>query len=710
MYSARGLSARFVHTFGAIALVSGAVSIALFITSTVPAYAVPAAPAVVTLTQPDGRTIQARLYGDEWQHYTRTLDGRIIEQNAQGEWVTVGSGKPMPSPKSRERAAVADSPQVVPPFGTANVPVLCINFSDTSTQFATGDFDTLLFNGSSSMTAFYTENSYGQFTVAAGPSGIGGWYTASDTHDHYGTNGAGFDDFPAELVIEAVEAADAAGFDFGPYDSDGDGNVDVVAIIHQGTDEAAGGPSTDIWSHRSSLTSRQFFANDGTGPVTTGSGKVVDDYIIMPEHDPGDNLATIGVFAHEYGHALGLPDFYDRDSSSNGLGSWSLMAAGAWNGNAGDTPAHFDAWCKVQLGWVTPVVATSSILNAPLPEVETNQVIYQVFAPGSTTEYFLVENRQLTGFDSALPASGALIYHVDDTQALSQNDNEWRPGLTGSGNYQCAIEQADGMWQLERFRFDTPPGNNGDAGDPYPGTSGNRAYDDVSTPSATLYDGSDFPLVVRNISPSSAAMTIDIVDTMVPLVPRSIMASDTLGDEGGSITVTWSRSGDDGRGADDVAEYDVMRSLADTGPFAVIDTVPAGTTAVFDTNVVDGPPGYYYKVVTRDTSGLTSETKVVGPATSRDDLKPPAVDMLLVKDSQADNGRSMTLTWAGYQAPADLVSFRVYRSTAPFTDVNATDVDRIATVTELGDDEAPSVAITDPAARSYIDKIGRAHV
>ena len=65
------------------------------------------------------------------------------------------------------------------------------------------------------MTAFYTENSYGQFTVAAGPSGIGGWYTASDTHDHYGTNGAGFDDFPAELVIEAqvVVASEGIGVD-----------------------------------------------------------------------------------------------------------------------------------------------------------------------------------------------------------------------------------------------------------------------------------------------------------------------------------------------------------------------------------------------------------------------------------------------------------------------------------------------------------------
>ncbi len=73
------------------------------------------------------------------------------------------------------------------------------------------------------------------------------------------------------------------------------------------------------------------------------------------------------------------------------------------------------------------------------------------------TEYFLVENRQKTGYDTYLPGNGLCIYHIDNS--VNNNNNEWYPGHTSSGHYHVALEQADGLWNLEHNN------GRGDAGD-----------------------------------------------------------------------------------------------------------------------------------------------------------------------------------------------------------------------------------------------------
>jgi M6 family metalloprotease-like protein len=696
MYLAIGLPKRLLRTRSAVVLLSAVLSVILFPVFENPADAVPASPKLFTLRQPNGMLLRARLRGDEWHHWWQTLDGRIVERDAAGWWATRGVGQPPASPRQlamKRSAALRGRQRVVPSLGTGHIPVLCINYSDTTTQFNPSDVQTSLFSGSRSMAAFYTEVSYGKFTVDAGPNGVGGWYDASNTHDHYGANVGGNDAFPAELVIEAVKAADAAGFDFAPYDQDGDGYVDSVAIVHEGTDEAESGIVTDIWSHSWDLNSAQFFG-DGTGEVTTSSGVKVNHYVIQPERTVAGNLTTIGVFCHEYGHALGMPDFYDYTYTSQGLGAWTLMAGGSWNGNGGDSPAHFDAWCKVQLGWIAPTVVTTSTFGAQAPQVEQNPVVFKVVSTSAATEYYLVENRQNVGFDAPLPANGLLIYHVDDTQ--TDNNSKWYPGYTSFGHYWVALEQADGLWQLEHAPWDSPPGNEGDVGDPYPGTTGSRTYDDLSTPSATTYADVGFPLVVRNVSASGAAMTLDIVDTRAPLAPTTISAIDTPGDEGESITVTWSKSGDDGAGANDVVDYDLCRAGAATGPFTTVASLPKGTTLYYDTPVTDGVP-YWYKVVVKDSSGLTSETKVVGPATARHDGAPPTVDTLTARDTPADNGGSISLSWAGYQGSTDVAYFNVYRATQTFQTVTDTGVLKYSIIS------VPPDPTDDAARRTFVD-------
>lgn len=542
----------------------------LIIGSSKVSFAVPAAPVIYELIQPDGTVVEARQWGDEWSHGWETTDGYSIIFDKKAEnWKyaldnngrlaaskrLVGRDNPPPNIPLHLRPAVrgrsetlqqqtaqsSDMPQeVVPPAGIANVPVILINFSNTNATYTPADFNSLLFGtGNKSMKDFYEEVSYGAFSVSAGPSGVAGWYTASNTHNYYGRNFFGSDRWPGTLVREAVAAADAT-FDFAPYDQDGDCYVDVIEIVHQGTGEEAGGPPTDIWSHRWNLNSAFFFGRSDGGEYITNDtaacGNIkVDDYVMQPEILFG-GLQTMGVFAHEYGHALGLPDLYDTDNSSEGIGNWGLMAGGSWNSvtTPGDTPAHMSAWSKYFLGWISPVQVTGVLLNQPIQQAATSADVYQ-FLPGSPSgggEYFLIENRNQTGFDAGLPGSGLAIWHIDESK--SNNTQEcYPPNDCTSTHYWVSLEQADANWDLEKNI------NRGNATDLwYLGNA--TTFDAASTPDSNLYDGSSSDVSVTYISASGSTMTTSLIITCPNLPVRNI---DTLA-EYSSLQVAYTAAGD----------------------------------------------------------------------------------------------------------------------------------------------------------------------
>ncbi len=387
------------------------------------------------------------------------------------------------------------------PAATGTWKALCIlvDFSDNTAAVAPEYFDTLIFNNSSgSVRHFYQENSYGQLDMTTDqlPS-VAGWVRAPQTYDYYVDNNYGTDSpYPnnsLKMCEDVVDLVDAS-VDFSDYDNDGDNYVDLVIIVHAGRGAEYTGNTTDMWSHKWSISPR------------LKDGVYVYNYTVVPEYwvSPGD--MTIGVIAHELGHAFGLPDLYDRDYSSQGVGKWSIMAAGSWNGSLGSSPSHFDAWSKIQLGWVTPTVITTNQNDLSIPQVETNQSIYKVWATGEAgDEYYLVENRQRTGYDATLPGDGLLIWHVDDD--LSHNDNEWYPGHSSFGHYRVALEQADGFFQLEQ---NTSSGN---SGDPYPGAYNIRTFNDASTPGSESYDGSGSFVAITDVSSSGATMTADFAVT-----------------------------------------------------------------------------------------------------------------------------------------------------------------------------------------------------
>jgi M6 family metalloprotease-like protein len=508
-------------------------------------YGVPAAPVIHELIQPDGTVIYARQWGDEWSHGWETTEGySIVFDKTTRTWTyavigtdgsllvsvkVVGKHTPphnvpkhlRPSGKTRAKILKMKSTQlkvqpykkIVPPTGTGYIPVILANFSNTTPTYTSGDFNTLLFGtGNYSMKDYYWEVSYGVFTVAAGPGGVVNWKTVSNTHDYYGTDvdSSGDDAWPGDLVYEAVTAADAAGFNFAPYDQDGDCYVDVVNIIHQGSGQEASGTSTDIWSHRWSLSSAQSWGRSHYGVYTTndscsaGGFIKVNDYVIQPEILWG-GMQTMGVFAHEYGHALGLPDLYDTDYSSNGIGNWSLMAGGSWNyvTTSGDRPAHMDAWCKYKLGWVTPTQVSGTLTNEPITQASSTADVYQLLSgsPSSGGEYFLVENRQKAGFDQGLPGAGLLIWHIDESK--TSNTEECYPGGPSctTNHYHVALVQADNLWELEK-NIDS-----GDTGDPYPGSIGNTSLTGSSSPNSNLYNGTSSNVSITEISSSGSTIT-----------------------------------------------------------------------------------------------------------------------------------------------------------------------------------------------------------
>ena len=526
-------------------------------------YAVPAAPIIHPLIQSDGTIIKARQWGDESCHGWESEDGYTIVfnkdlnswtyaiNNTDGELISssrvVGrddlpddcyphmrrAGRALSKiimrmttkETSGKASRVEDhatrnkiSQKAVSPTGTANIPVILMNFSDTTTTYRKEDFNTLLFGtGTYSMKNYYEAVSYGKFSVSAGTAGVVGWYTAAKKHDYYGENDeTDYDKWPGDLVYEAVKAADAD-VDFSDYDMDNDGYVDVVDIIHQGTGEETGSNETDIWSHRWSLESAKYYGYSHYGAYTTndrnskGEYVKIDDYVLEPEKLDNNTQETIGVFAHEYGHALGLPDLYDIDYSSQGIGDWSIMAGGSWNyvQEPGDRPALMDAWCKYFLDWIKPTQVTGTLTNEPITNASAAADVYQLRnGEPLSGEYFLVENRQKSGFDAGLPGAGLLIWHVDGDLIAKKmksnkvNTKECYPSKKCSKkHYGVALMQADDDWELEKGI------SYGDSGDPYPGSTSNTSFTSSSSPNSNLYNGKSSGVSVTNISVSGSTMT-----------------------------------------------------------------------------------------------------------------------------------------------------------------------------------------------------------
>jgi immune inhibitor A len=385
------------------------------------------------------------------------------------------------------------APARVSSSGTVKALVLLVDFEENTSTTNKDHYEELLFSSgvysTGSMRDYFKEVSYGNLDIVGD---VFGWYRMPEKYEYYVDNKFGTDGvYPhnaKRLVEDAVHAANAD-VNFSDYDSDGDGIVDATFIVHAGRGAEETGLTTDIWSHRWNLDT----------PVTVDNVKVID-YTIEAED------GRIGLFCHEFVHVYNIPDLYDTDYDSYGIGRWCLMSAGSWGGTnpTGSRPIHPCAWVKKKLGWVNTKNPIANQNDVSLPDIESNPEVMRLWTNGiESKEYFLLENRQKKNFDSELPAGGLLIYHIDESQLT--NSNQFHP-LVG-------IEQADGERDLENAE------NEGDQGDVYRGTTGNTIFDVSTNPNSKSYLDEGTLVDITDITNSNVNVTFNVKVTFANLVP-----------------------------------------------------------------------------------------------------------------------------------------------------------------------------------------------
>ncbi len=490
----------------------------LYIETTGQLHPVTPSPYPLVVHQPDGSNLKVIGAGTRNFHFAATLDGLPVVRNREGvyEYAFVdhtgglnATGIKANDPGDRTaqesrffaallgrfpgsfvvKSAVSGTNDVVPArvFPSAGSPrllVLLIRFPDLENTFTAGEFTDFMnkpgFNGTGSFRDYFMECSAGKLMLNID---VSGWYTALHDYRYYGESAG--NDHTRELVAEAIDAAAKAGVNFALYDNDRNGEADNLLIIHSGPGAEEGSQNDYIWSHSWGLVSKAKKYNN----------VLIDSYILLPEKR-AYGMVGIGTFCHEFGHALGLPDLYDSDDSngaSEGLGKWCLMAAGSWL-NQERTPALPSAFCREKLGWISPVEIKSPGTYSLLP-ASSGPSCYMIKTKNSY-EYFLLENRSKTGFDSALPGSGLAVYHI----------NRLMPDNSDEGCKLAGLEEADGLLQLDQKI------NSGDAGDLFPGTTSNTAFNDQTRPASRTCNDEGTGTDLRDIRLEGQLVTFRIGD------------------------------------------------------------------------------------------------------------------------------------------------------------------------------------------------------
>ena len=370
------------------------------------------------------------------------------------------------------------SVSAAPTSGNISVAFIMAEFEDQDFQdeYDKDYFEDTAFANTNSMWDYFDEVSKGALNIEGN---VYGPYTLDGDAANYSSG--------SDFVKDSVEIADDDIY-FPDYDA--------VVAIHSGPGGESSGNSNDIWSaHWPTLT----ISTDDEDE--NGNDHFVDGITQVPEYQLSNGEKNpLGVWCHEFGHELGLPDYYDTDGSSEGVGNWAVMAGGSW-GNNGETPVYFSAYSRYWLGWDEPIIVQGDIANLVIEPVSEGGKIYKLPIPGNWTaseQYFLLENRQQTKYDTYLPGEGLLIWHIDEEIMLSKwssntvNNDEDHKGMD--------LEEADGEDDLDSGE------NRGDSGDPY--RTGSFTKD--TYPNSLAYNGSESGWKIENIEVDGDNIILDI--------------------------------------------------------------------------------------------------------------------------------------------------------------------------------------------------------
>jgi M6 family metalloprotease-like protein len=490
-----------------------------------------------------------------------TADGRVLDLPPDGGWRVKARRVAQLRAQllSQGRVAGVNVPQanVVGGSmqGTMYIPTVLIAFKNTDTTVlpkkarydSTYYGATPLVGHTYSVRTFYEEMSHGLFHVAGGTYG---WVAADSSQSYYlDACGVGTNPFNcasgmrrADSLFVNVLGKLNASVNFGQYDNDGpdgvpnsgddDGIVDVVQFVIPVVGRECGGPGYN--AHRFYLAGLPGTGQYTTSSPRTGGGFIkIDSYILVS--GIGGNTCTnttqvqqIGTTSHELGHVLGLPDLYDTQLQSEGIGEWGIMSSG--NYTSLNSPAHDDAWSLQQLGWVTARPLTTNGTYSAGP-VETSDTVFSIRPLGTNPrgEYYLLENKRAVGSDSANLRTGGgtgpkigglLVWHVDSTKMATWPLSN---AVNNGPIHGLELEQADGLGELDK----SSGGNRGDAGDPYPGTTNNKRFSFDTNPanlknSDGTFDGFAIDSVTRSVIDSTVSFKLSFGG------PTIVRATDTL--------------------------------------------------------------------------------------------------------------------------------------------------------------------------------------
>ena len=457
----------------------------------VTASAVPARRGWQTRTQADGSTIEIQQLGDEYYHFMINRDGKQVRE-INGMYEVVGEA-PSPAKAQARRTKAAARRQrkgigVEPNLAPKGVVILA-NFKNESMQSShtKAVFDQLcnatnctVNEGYPSAAQYFADQSNGAYRPVFD---VFGPVTLSRNMAYYGTDGReeGDDQHATDAVVEAcILANEQFDINWADYDSDNDGFVDFVYVIHAGYGQADGGASTTIWPHNWEVSSAiQSGYCTYTRAQATLDGKKLENYAISCELDHYANTLTgIGTLCHEFGHVLGLPDWYDTNYSTNydnclTPNDWDVMDGGAYNGD-GHCPPNYSPWEKYFFGWHTPLNLGNTPANLTLyPNGTENYRAYQINASGTqqtpTTSgwCYFIENRQAVGWDRPLTGHGMLIWKVN-FNATKWTDNE--PNNTANNPLYTIISATGTKIGRESASSDYCPRNT------FPGTGNKTSY------------------------------------------------------------------------------------------------------------------------------------------------------------------------------------------------------------------------------------------
>jgi len=328
------------------------------------------------------------------------------------------------------------------------------------------------------------------------------------------------DDRNRQIVREALIAADPY-VDFASLDADLSGSISqselhiivVVAGYETAYGTSNGDPWPGIWAHYWAL-GGAVLAPELDGVLVGGGGYAqigelhCDEFFGWHDSQNVEHRATIGVLCHELGHGLGLPDLYDTDMSSFGIGVHGLMGYGCWGEALGDsyigeTPVHMCAWSKFRLGWLVPKVISEEG-DTQIQQATSGDSI--ILPTQKAKEYYLAENRELKNFDAGLyrwfggsyPGGGVAMWHIDESRTNNDDETHKLVDLEEANEPVCGRElDIKANWG-NRHQYFWAGGDQ-------------DQFTDSTIPNTSLYDGQSTGIRITAITAPAETMYMHVV-------------------------------------------------------------------------------------------------------------------------------------------------------------------------------------------------------